>query len=150
VGAPRDVYRQPNSRFVAGFLGTANIVPAEVVAVEGDRYRVRVATGELWSGGRATRARGDNAALVVRPEDIDIASPARIGVDGWLGATLIDQQATATMVRVRVRLESGLELAAERSASPSAALDVSAGEAVAVRFDREPGWLIDDDEALGG
>jgi ABC-type Fe3+/spermidine/putrescine transport system ATPase subunit len=124
VGAPRDVYRQPRSRFVAGFLGTANIVPAEVVAVEGERFRV----------------------LVVRPEDIDIAGADRIGADGWIHATLIDQQATATMVRVRLRLESGLELAAERSASPSAALHVSAGEPLAVRFDREPGWLIDEDD----
>jgi spermidine/putrescine transport system ATP-binding protein len=148
VGAPRDVYRQPRSRFVAGFLGTANIVPAEVVAVEGDRNRVRVASAELWSGGRATRELGEQAALVLRPEDIDLASADRIGAERWLGATLIEQQATATMVRVRLRLDSGLELVAERSASPSAALHVAAGQPIAVRFDREPGWLIDDDEQL--
>jgi spermidine/putrescine transport system ATP-binding protein len=145
IGAPRDVYRQPRSRFVAGFLGTANIVPADVVATEGDQHRVRVAGGELLSGGRPALRPGGTASLVVRPEDIDIASADRVGTDGWLRATLIDQQATATVVRVRLRLESGTELTAERSASPSAALQESAGDAIAVRFDREPGWLIEDD-----
>lgn len=150
VGAPRDVYRQPRSRFVAGFLGTANIVQAEVVATEGDRHRVRVAGGELWSGGHTTPSLGGKASLVVRPEDIDIASADRIGTDGWLRATLIDQQATATIVRVRLRIDGGIELTAERSASPSAALHLTTGEPLAVRFDREPGWLIDDDTPVRG
>lgn len=146
IGVPRYVYRQPRSRFVAGFLGTANIMRAEIVAAEGDRYRVRAAGADVGSGGRPGRAAGEQVALVVRPEDIDIASAERSGADGWLRATLIEQQATATMVRVRLRLDGGLELTAERSASPSAALHVSAGEPLAVRFDREPGWLIDDDD----
>jgi spermidine/putrescine transport system ATP-binding protein len=147
IGTPREVYRRPRSRFVAGFLGTANIVQAEVVASEGERQRVRVAGGELWAGGRPALRPGETAGLVLRPEDIDIASADRIGADGWLPATLIDQQATATVVRVRVRCDGGPELTAERSASPSAALRESPGEPIAVRFDREPGWLIDDESA---
>jgi ABC-type Fe3+/spermidine/putrescine transport system ATPase subunit len=147
IGTPREVYRRPRSRFVASFLGTANIVRAEVVSTEGDRHRVRAAGGELWAGGRPTLRPGQAAALVLRPEDIDIASAHRIGAGGWQRATLIDQQATATVVRVRVRCDGGPELTAERSASPSSALRESPGEPIAVRFDREPGWLIDDEPA---
>lgn len=39
-GAPRDIYRNPSTRFVAEFIGDNNIVEATVCAVNGDRYRL--------------------------------------------------------------------------------------------------------------
>ncbi len=40
VGAPEDLYDRPSSRFVAGFIGESNFLPAVVCGVEG-RYRDR-------------------------------------------------------------------------------------------------------------
>ncbi len=41
IGRPRDVYERPTSRFVAGFLGTANFLDGTVAAVEGDLVTLR-------------------------------------------------------------------------------------------------------------
>ncbi|MCE0495160.1 ABC transporter ATP-binding protein [Vibrio salinus] len=49
TGAPESVYHRPVNRFVADFVGGANILPGEVLEQqENHRYRVRTALGELW------------------------------------------------------------------------------------------------------
>jgi iron(III) transport system ATP-binding protein len=40
-GTPRDLYEQPNSHFVADFIGDANIVPVSVESRQGDMASVR-------------------------------------------------------------------------------------------------------------
>ncbi len=39
VGTPREIYRQPNSRFVADFVGSSNVLPPEFVASVGGEAR---------------------------------------------------------------------------------------------------------------
>ena len=39
VGTPRQIYRQPNSRFVADFVGSSNVLPPEFVATIGGERR---------------------------------------------------------------------------------------------------------------
>ena len=47
-GTPEEIYRNPADSFVAGFIGTANILDAAVVgAVADETYRVSTAMGEL-------------------------------------------------------------------------------------------------------
>src|SRR5690606_21590749 len=72
VGAPRDVYRGPANRFVAGFVGLANLLPVEVLAVEGDHLRCRALGRELRVGlpdGRLPSA-GATGVAMVRPEHV--------------------------------------------------------------------------------
>jgi iron(III) transport system ATP-binding protein len=42
-GSPHDLYEAPASLFVADFIGDANVVPAEILSVEGEDARVSVA-----------------------------------------------------------------------------------------------------------
>jgi spermidine/putrescine transport system ATP-binding protein len=73
LGSPREIYERPASRFVAGFIGTSNIVDGHVERIEGglavlsytaqDRVVVPV--------GGATRP-GDKLEVSVRPEKIDM------------------------------------------------------------------------------
>ena len=44
-GTPRELYEEPADRFVADFIGDANIVEAEIVAVDGDVAEVRLGDG---------------------------------------------------------------------------------------------------------
>ena len=78
VGSPLELYHRPNSRFVAGFIGSPqmNFLPAKVVA--GDANAVRVTldhTGEtitIAADGRALQA-GQNVCVGVRPEHLLLA-----------------------------------------------------------------------------
>ena len=70
LGAPREVYEEPASVFVADFLGVANLLPAQVVSSDGHGgCRVRLGESELRAGRGDTSTRGD-AVLVVRPERV--------------------------------------------------------------------------------
>src|SRR5437764_4486797 len=66
IGFPEDIYERPTTRFVAGFIGTSNIVEAPVVGRSGDLVQVEAAPGDRLlvapPQGRAVRD-GDLVAL---------------------------------------------------------------------------------------
>ncbi len=78
AGTPREIYFAPTSRFVAEFVGAANIVEAECVA------------GALaLPGGRLQLANGAAAGPVVamiRPESIAVAAPCSASLTGSVDA----------------------------------------------------------------
>jgi ABC-type Fe3+/spermidine/putrescine transport system ATPase subunit len=80
VGTPEDVYRRPESAFAARFVGDANVIPCEVVAVDGEEARVRLGELELavMDGGAAAGP----AWLMLRPEAVAVAAPGEQPVCG--------------------------------------------------------------------
>lgn len=70
VGTPRDVYYRPVNRFVADFIGTANIVPAQVVGQDGGKGEYHITTPLGSALVRAEEAPVANKVYVCwRPED---------------------------------------------------------------------------------
>jgi spermidine/putrescine transport system ATP-binding protein len=75
LGSPRDIYEHPATRFVAGFIGTSNILSGDVKSVSGDRAVILHADGQhievpLREG--LPVGTGDPVELTVRPEKIDL------------------------------------------------------------------------------
>ncbi|HKU93781.1 MAG TPA: ABC transporter ATP-binding protein [Vineibacter sp.] len=73
VGAPAEIYEQPTSRFVADFIGLANIFDGEIVGRSADGLRIRCEPlgGEI----SATAANGPGSgavAIVIRPEKLSL------------------------------------------------------------------------------
>jgi sulfate transport system ATP-binding protein len=105
VGTPSEVYNEPASPFVAGFVGAANVLSGYVVAG-------RVQFGEQLVGGAEHLQDGDFARAYVRPHDIrvlgsssgSLSSPATIEriIDlGWTSKVhlkLADDQALVAEV----------------------------------------------------
>ena len=81
IGAPRDIYRRPASRFVADFIGTPsmNLVEMEV-AEAGARPRLVVGDLEIVVDGTryADLAPGQKVTLGIRPRDIRLAHPTEM------------------------------------------------------------------------
>jgi ABC-type Fe3+/spermidine/putrescine transport system ATPase subunit len=70
LGAPRDIYEHPATRFVADFIGASTVLRGRAVAAD----RVTVAPGStLRVVGRALPAGGD-VELAIRPERVRLAS----------------------------------------------------------------------------
>ena len=73
LGSPREIYERPASRFVAGFIGTSNIVDGRVERTEGGlallsytaQDRVVVPVSPAVRG-------GDRLEVSIRPEKIDL------------------------------------------------------------------------------
>ena len=68
LGAPREIYERPASRFVADFIGASTVLRARAVAAD----RVMVATRSVHVMGRALRP-GEDVELAIRPERVRLA-----------------------------------------------------------------------------
>ena len=71
VGAPQDVYEDPETLFVADFLGVSNLMEARVVSTGTDACRVAVDGYELETRGTDRDVIGA-AKIVIRPERIEL------------------------------------------------------------------------------
>src|SRR5699024_9819008 len=77
VGSPQEVYNNPATEFVAGFLGQSNILSAEIAAEAGDTLKVRVKQGgqDILVAPRQDHdwAQGTHVRLVMRAENLLLA-----------------------------------------------------------------------------
>jgi iron(III) transport system ATP-binding protein len=69
-GTPQQIYRQPNNRFVADFVGSANFLAGTVRAADGALTLVETAHGVMRCEFAASLAAGAKALVTARPEDI--------------------------------------------------------------------------------
>jgi spermidine/putrescine transport system ATP-binding protein len=71
VGAPQDVYEDPETLFVADFLGVSNLMDATGQGSVDGRCRVEVGRFELDAGGGPSDVTGP-AKIVIRPERVEL------------------------------------------------------------------------------
>ena len=89
MGTPRQLYETPASEFIADFIGEANVVSAEIGAVQDGRARVSIADVEVelpargHAPGPAKVAVRANAVLLGDPEGQGLAG--RIASSAYLG-----------------------------------------------------------------
>lgn len=76
TGTPTEIYEFPESRFVADFIGSANIVEGEVTEDSADHVRVATELGEIYiDHGQATKE-GSKIWVAIRPEKIHLSKKA--------------------------------------------------------------------------
>jgi len=75
IGAPHEVYHNPGTAFVAGFVGDANRIEAKVAAVNGSMLTLTSHAGTQMSveTGTADLAVGQSAQVFLRPEAIELS-----------------------------------------------------------------------------
>ena len=78
LGSPREVYERPRTRFVAGFIGTSNLITATVAALDGTAAVLRTTSADetlVVADAREAKARvGQSLHLTVRPEKIVLST----------------------------------------------------------------------------
>jgi putative spermidine/putrescine transport system ATP-binding protein len=94
VGTPEEVYLRPANRFVADFLGTANLFEG-VVHKDADGCRIRLANGTAVACADPGMPSGSEVAAIVRPERIAVRAsesggglPARVSDVIYLGPSV--------------------------------------------------------------
>jgi spermidine/putrescine transport system ATP-binding protein len=75
VGGPQDVYEDPETLYVADFLGVSNLMQATIVSAGAGACRVAVEGFELQTRGTDRDVTGE-AKIVIRPERIEIEEHA--------------------------------------------------------------------------
>ena len=72
VGSPRDVYEEPDSRFVAGFVGVSNLLELPVQESRDGVLRLGLGDGDTVTADAPPAAAGATAVVTIRPERIAI------------------------------------------------------------------------------
>ncbi|PTE07939.1 ABC transporter ATP-binding protein [Mesorhizobium helmanticense] len=109
IGPPRDLYKKPSTRFVAGFLGENNFLTGhraddDETAVEafGTRFGFPLAKGR--------ERPGDSLTVWVRPEDIRVGQAT--GDEIGFRATVVENSFVGALERILLRTATGEEIVA--------------------------------------
>ncbi len=101
VGAPEDVYALPANRFVARFVGQANLLPVSSVGPEGaGRLRAR------WHGGETVLALPDDRVPRAGAEGVAVVRPERVAIAAANGGGADELPAPAGSFSLRGRVQS--------------------------------------------
>jgi len=115
VGTPAEIYEQPNSKYVADFIGNINLLEGQVVAATGGSVTLDCAgTGaKVQVNQELTVAPGSGAWFAVRPEKIGVSlsPPAETAVNAVAGKVW-DIGYLGDISVYHVRLASGATLKA--------------------------------------
>jgi ABC-type Fe3+/spermidine/putrescine transport system ATPase subunit len=123
IGAPREVYNRPRTRFVADFIGDINLIEGEW------RGGAFVADGTPLPAPAGAQSGG--ATIAIRPERVRLAGT------GTLKGRVATRIFVSGQVHYRVRLDTGRELAAKAN---EGAGDFAIGAEVGV--DWAPGDVV--------
>ena len=128
AASPTDVYHRPATRFVAEFVGDANLVPVDVVSRNGASTLLQLRAGrhQLRVGQRIA---ADSGWLVLRPEALALGGDAETALEGVVG----DVAFLGSTVSYRVDVD-GIDIRVEETGL-DALPRYRVGDAVRVSYD---------------
>lgn len=112
VGTPEDIYNRPASLFVAGFIGSANLLPGRVVAAAGNDITVDLTVGtRVQALSSDTLVEGEQVSVMLRPERLSIKPAERLSEVAAAGlgiaGTVQDLVFQGASARLALRLADG-------------------------------------------
>ncbi len=120
IDSPRAIYEQPETPFVASFLGTTNLLAGVVHRREGELAEI-AAGGTVVRTSGARGKPGDAVVMSLRPEMLRLLGSAEAVLPGWatLPGTLGDIEYLGPVTRFSVALADGALLHLMALAPPS-------------------------------
>jgi spermidine/putrescine transport system ATP-binding protein len=117
IGTPEEIYSSPASIFVAGFIGSANLLPATVKSVTGNSVLATMASGVDVEGptdGRSFTV-GQKCTIMIRPERMIIEDDP---IDGQVNikAVVMNRVFHGASSDVHIRTTDGMALVADLEA----------------------------------
>ena len=138
LGSGAEIYHNPNTRYVADFIGEANLISCRA-DVNG---AVEIAPDGPVLPYRAPASRAGEVSLMVRPENVTVGVSAGAD-DVALPATLRDKVFVGSTFRLYLVIPGGQEIAAEPGYSAEAERLV-AGETTTVHWRKDAARLLAD------
>jgi putative spermidine/putrescine transport system ATP-binding protein len=126
VGTASEVYERPASAFVAGFVGSSNLLQGEP----------------------AVALLGDPAPVSVRPEKVRVGSPGTVAGDVRADGVVTEVVYAGASTRVLVRLDAGADMTAllQNTGDPGDPV-LARGERAQIGFGREHVYRVSTDGA---
>jgi spermidine/putrescine transport system ATP-binding protein len=138
LGTPREIYEHPKTRFVAGFIGTSNLLAGTATRVEAGDAVIEVSPEErivVPVAGQGVAA-GSPLQLTVRPEKIQVSATRPTGRGCVLRGTVTDVSYLGTSTNFSVTTTTGADIVVFQQ--NSAAADDVAGQGDSVWLSWQP------------
>ncbi|MDB4016929.1 ABC transporter ATP-binding protein [Amylibacter sp.] len=146
IGTPTEIYEFPESRFVADFIGSANIFEGKVISSKDGKLTVSTDVGEVFTSNGNSITEGEKIWLGLRPEKIYLSKikPKNIGPNqikgiveeiGYLGETSI----------YKIRLKNGqiIDVSAPNQSRPmSRVREITWEDMVYLNWEPESAMLL--------
>jgi spermidine/putrescine transport system ATP-binding protein len=144
LGPPREIYEHPATRFVAGFIGTSNLLTGSLARVSGGQGIIEVSPDEriIVPAGRSGLAEGQQVELTVRPEKIELAAGPGPAGGCALRGTVTEVVYLGTSTSFSVATTTGADVVVFQQNSASAATPVSRGDEVWLTWDPQHSYPI--------
>jgi putative spermidine/putrescine transport system ATP-binding protein len=114
IGTPHDVYDQPRSDFVAGFVGVSNLLELEVESVQGGIAKLKGSPGDSVAADAGEGLEpGRKAIVTIRPERIELLDGRDAAVaerDCHVSGVVRESLYAGPTTRFVVELDGGGEL----------------------------------------
>ena len=138
VGTPFEIYNFPKTLFVASFVGTLNLIPAQVVNAKLGHFEV--AGQPIYAGrGPTPTASGEGVVLALRPELLSLNG--KEGAENHLTGRVETISFLGSIVRVQIKVND-FTLALDTFNNPHLELP-GVGKTVTVSFPREASLVLE-------
>jgi putative spermidine/putrescine transport system ATP-binding protein len=105
VGSPVDIYNSPRTQFVASFIGSLNILQANVQDRASGQIHLDGQTIYVEDGSALTNVDSDTVTIALRPESITPSAAMQDPAMNSLNGTVTDIGFLGSVVRIRILLQ---------------------------------------------
>ena len=144
LGTPREIYEHPRTRFVAGFIGTSNLLTGTVTRMDGDRAVIEVGPDEriIVPVRDPAVSQGSRLELTVRPEKIELATAPPAGEGCALRGTVTEVVYLGTSTNFSVTTSAGADVVVFQQNSASAGNAAARGDSVWLSWNPQHSYPI--------
>lgn len=140
VGTGREIYEEPQNRFVADFIGETNLISAKVEKVNGNEAICNIGGhGQLECVVSGETSPGTEAVISIRPERISVAKATK---KDKLTGVVNRFVYLGTDTQCIVRLENGTELNVRVQNAGQSELNLDVGDQAAITIDSGAARLL--------
>jgi spermidine/putrescine transport system ATP-binding protein len=151
LATPRELYQRPASAFVAGFIGTSNLIDLRVDSNDAGLLAMDLGEGQrILAMDPGSGHQDGRAQITVRPEWIKLANGAADDRASYVGGTVIDVVYLGSITQLIVLLRTGERLTVHRLNDEVGAVDPRPGETVMLRWAAEHSYIVGSSPASVG
>jgi len=107
LGTPKEIYEKPKTRFVAGFIGEANIFDSKVENISGDKATLKI-DEEMMIINKDNFLEGDEVFISIRPENMKFSLEKPF--DFSIKATIKEHTYVGSSIKTIAILKNGQEV----------------------------------------
>lgn len=141
VGAPREVFRQPATRFVAEFVGSNNILSGKVCRQIDNTLIVETDLGEVIAEDTSPCRVNDEVDIVISSDRMGI-SVEESSEDNRFLCKLVSEEFIGAMVSLLLETENGLELKIQKQQKDLEDFKLTPGRPIWVSWSSKNSYII--------